>query len=119
MRPVERMRAEAAEISADEPGRRLRVPDTGDELARLGTTMNEMLAGLEQAIEHERRFVDDASHQLRTPLGTLKTELELALRKARIPVSIEIRGQHTNARERRFSSTATGSQQPDRQRLAP
>jgi heavy metal sensor kinase len=85
LRPVERMRAEAAEISADEPGQRLRVPDSGDELARLGTTLNEMLARLEQAIEHERRFVDDASHELRTPLGILKTELELALRKARTP----------------------------------
>jgi len=87
--PVERMLAEAAEISADEPGRRLRVPDSGDELARLGTTLNEMLARLEQAIEHERRFVDDASHELRTPLGILKTELELALRKARIPEELE------------------------------
>ena len=87
--PVERLRAEAAEISADQPGLRLRVPDTDDELARLGTTLNEMLARLEQAIEHERRFVDDASHELRTPLGILKTELELALRKARSPEELE------------------------------
>lgn len=85
LRPVERMRAEAAGISADEPGGRLQIPETGDELARLGETLNDMLARLEQAIEHERRFVDDASHELRTPLGILKTELELALRKARSP----------------------------------
>jgi len=89
LRPVERMRGEAAEISADQPGRRLRVLDSDDELARLGTTLNEMLARLEQAIEHERRFVDDASHELRTPLGILKTELELALRKARSPEELE------------------------------
>jgi two-component system, OmpR family, sensor kinase len=83
--PVERMRAEAAEISADEPGRRLEVPSTRDELARLGETMNEMLDRLEHALEHERRFVGDASHELRTPLGILKTELDLALGRARSP----------------------------------
>ncbi|MEA2435436.1 MAG: two-component system, OmpR family, sensor kinase [Actinomycetota bacterium] len=87
--PVERMRAEAAGISGDEFGRRLDVPNTGDELARLADTLNDMLGRLEQAIEHERRFVDDASHELRTPLGILKTELELALRKARTPEELE------------------------------
>jgi heavy metal sensor kinase len=89
LRPVERMRAEAAGISGDEFGHRLVVPDTGDELARLADTLNDMLGRLEQAIEHERRFVDDASHELRTPLGILKTELELALRKARTPDELE------------------------------
>lgn len=89
LRPVERMRAEAAGISADEPGRRLRVPETGDEVARLGETLNHMLARLERAIEHERRFVDDASHELRTPLGILKTELELALKRARSPQELQ------------------------------
>jgi heavy metal sensor kinase len=89
LRPVERLRAEAAEISGDRPGRRLKIPETGDELARLGETLNDMLARLEQAIEHERRFVDDASHELRTPLGILKTELELALRKARSPEELQ------------------------------
>jgi heavy metal sensor kinase len=89
LRPVERMRAEAATISGDEFGRRLDVPGTGDELARLAGTLNDMLGRLEQAIEHERRFVDDASHELRTPLGILKTELELALRKARSADELE------------------------------
>lgn len=89
LRPVERMRAQAAEISADRPGTRLHVPETGDELARLSETLNDMLSRLEDAIEHERRFVDDASHELRTPLGILKTELELALRKARSPEELE------------------------------
>lgn len=89
LRPVERMRAEAAAISADHLGERLKVPDTGDELARLGETLNEMLARLEQTIDRERRFVDDASHELRTPLGILKTELELALRKARSPEELQ------------------------------
>ena len=80
LRPVERMRARAAEISATEPGERLPVPEVNDELGRLGTTLNEMLERLEAAIERERRFVDDASHELRTPLALHRAELELALR---------------------------------------
>jgi heavy metal sensor kinase len=89
LRPVETMRAEAAAISASEPGRRLPVANTGDELARLGDTLNEMLERLEEAIERERRFVDDASHELRTPLANLKAELDLALRRARRTEELE------------------------------
>jgi two-component system OmpR family sensor kinase len=89
LRPVERMRAQAAAISASEPGRRLPVPRTGDEVARLGETLNEMLERLEEALERERRFVDDASHEIRTPLANLRTELDLALRRARSPEELE------------------------------
>jgi two-component system OmpR family sensor kinase len=85
LRPVERMRVEAEAVSGSEPGRRLPVPETRDELARLGESLNRMLGRLEEAVERERRFVDDASHELRTPLANLRAELELALRKARTP----------------------------------
>jgi len=61
------------------------VPPTGDEIARLGETLNEMLGRLGEAIEHERSFVADASHELRTPLAILSTELELALAEGRSP----------------------------------
>ncbi len=83
LRPVEHMRLDAAAISAGEPGRRLPVPATGDEIARLGATLNSMLERMESALERERRFVDDASHELRTPLAILKAELDLALGKSR------------------------------------
>jgi len=83
LRPVERMRIQAAVISASEPGRRLPPAGTGDEVARLGETLNEMLDRLEQALQRERRFVDEASHELRTPLANLRVELDLALRRAR------------------------------------
>ena len=83
LRPVEEMRVEAAAISGAEPGRRLPSGKAGDEIARLGETLNQMLARLESAIERERSFVADASHELRTPLALLQAELELALRKPR------------------------------------
>ena len=85
LKPVEAMRARAAEISAVEPDRRLPVPPTDDEVARLGKTLNEMLERLGEALEHERAFVADASHELRTPLAILRTELELALAAGRSP----------------------------------
>jgi two-component system OmpR family sensor kinase len=85
MRPVERMRLEAEAVSGSEPGRRLPVADTNDELARLGESLNRMLERLEVAVERERRFVDDASHEIRTPLANLRAELDLARRRARTP----------------------------------
>jgi signal transduction histidine kinase len=85
LRPVEAMRARAATISAAEPEERLPVPPTDDEVARLGTTLNEMLERLGEALEHERAFVADASHELRTPLAILRTELDLALAQGRTP----------------------------------
>ena len=83
LRPVEAMRRRAGVISATTPGRRLPVPRTRDEISALAITLNEMLGRLENALEHERRFVADASHELRTPLALLRAELELALRRPR------------------------------------
>ena len=83
LRPVEAMRRRAAEISRLDTGDRLPVPGAGDELTRLGDTLNAMLARLERSLERERGFVASASHELRTPLALLKGELELALRDGR------------------------------------
>jgi two-component system OmpR family sensor kinase len=85
LRPVEAMRARAAQVSSAEPDRRLPVPPTGDEIARLGVTLNAMLDRLGEALAHERRFVADASHELRTPLAILKAEVDLALSQGRSP----------------------------------
>jgi two-component system OmpR family sensor kinase len=88
LRPVERMRRRAAEISTDTAGQRLPLPQARDEISRLGETLNEMLGRLEAGLARERRFVADASHELRTPLALLRTELELAQRHRRRPVEL-------------------------------
>jgi two-component system OmpR family sensor kinase len=80
LRPVERMRRRAAELTAGEAAGRLPVPPSRDEISRLGITLNQMLERLQAALARERSFVSDASHELRTPLAILRTELELALR---------------------------------------
>ena len=83
------MRRRAQEISTSSLHERLPVSAADDEVARLGETLNEMLARIEAGLERERRFVADASHELRTPLTLLKTELELALRRSRTPDELE------------------------------
>jgi two-component system, OmpR family, sensor kinase len=88
LRPVERMRRRAAEISSETAGDRLPLPRADDEISRLGETLNEMLRRLEAGLARERRFVADASHELRTPLALLRTELELALRRRRSPEAL-------------------------------
>ena len=89
LRPVDRMRREAAAVTASDLARRLPVPATGDELARLAITLNSMLDRLQEAMERDHRFVDDASHELRTPLATLRAEIELALARDRPAADLE------------------------------
>ncbi|MCK9904474.1 two-component sensor histidine kinase [Parafrankia colletiae] len=83
LRPVERMRRQAAAMEAADIGGRLEIPRTRDEIAALATTMNGLLDRLQAARARDRAFVADAGHELRTPLTNLKAELELALRPGR------------------------------------
>lgn len=83
LQPVGEMIAQARQIGAGQLDQRLRVPRTGDELERLASTFNDMLARLERAFRRLRQFSAAASHELRTPLTVMKGELEVALRKPR------------------------------------
>ncbi|MFG2694714.1 sensor histidine kinase [Kitasatospora sp. NPDC048407] len=79
LRPVEAIRAEVAEITGHDLHRRVPVPHTGDEVARLAVTVNATLDRLEDAGLRQRRFIADASHELRSPIAVLRTQLEVAL----------------------------------------
>jgi heavy metal sensor kinase len=88
--PVDRITRAAREISADSLSRRLEIPETGDELARLSATLNDMIGRLETSFQQIARFTADASHELRTPLALMRTTAEVALRGEQPPA--ELRG---------------------------
>ncbi|MGH2804146.1 MAG: histidine kinase dimerization/phospho-acceptor domain-containing protein, partial [Thermoleophilaceae bacterium] len=79
--PVEAMRRRARDVSLRRDEELLPLPAARDEIRRLGETLNEMLDRLRRSFERERRFVADASHELRTPVAVIKAELEGALRR--------------------------------------
>lgn len=79
LRPVEAIRSEVAEITGRALHRRVPVPTAQDEVARLARTMNATLDRLEDAVVRQRRFIADASHELRSPITVLRTQLEVAL----------------------------------------
>jgi signal transduction histidine kinase len=76
--PVERMRREVDGIGGDALDRRIAVPGSADEIDRLARTLNGMLARAEQSQLTQRRFVSDASHELRSPIATIRQHAEVA-----------------------------------------
>jgi signal transduction histidine kinase len=81
-KPVRSMIEQADTISAREPGDRLEISGGGAELRALAARLNAMLDRIEDAAARERAFLDDASHELRTPIAIVRGELELARARA-------------------------------------
>jgi heavy metal sensor kinase len=106
LRPVERIRARADSISERDLSQRLPVPRARDELGRLGETLNTMLARIERAMKHERAFVADASHELRSPLALIRTEVELALEQPRTASELQASLQSIGEEADRLSQLA-------------
>ena len=78
LRPVERMRREVDAVTATSLDQRIADPGTRDEIGRLAATMNRMLARLDDSQRSQRRFISDASHELKSPLASLRQYAEVA-----------------------------------------
>ncbi len=81
LRPVEAIRSEVEAITASQMHRRVPEPTSDDEIGRLARTMNAMLGRLQGAALRQRQFVSDASHELRSPVAAIRTDVEVALRE--------------------------------------
>jgi signal transduction histidine kinase len=78
LKPVETLRSGAARISGSDQDERLAVPESADEIRALALTLNDMLDRLAAARARQRAFVADAAHELRSPLTSMRTQLEVA-----------------------------------------
>jgi signal transduction histidine kinase len=81
LRRIEALRREVADVAVKPGEHRVAEPNTDDEVGRLARTLNSMLDRLEAASSRERRFVADASHELRSPIANIRTAVEVALHR--------------------------------------
>ncbi|GAB3499177.1 sensor histidine kinase [Nocardiopsis coralliicola] len=79
LRPVERIRSELERLSTSDLRQRLTVPATGDEIDDLARTANTTLDRMQAALDRQRAFVSDASHELRTPIAGMRTRVEVEI----------------------------------------
>jgi heavy metal sensor kinase len=89
--PVSSMASTAERISQHNLSERLPAMETGDELQRLGESLNRMITRLDDAFSNSKRFVADASHELRTPLAVIQGELEALVADEAVSADIKDR----------------------------
>ncbi|GIF05014.1 sensor histidine kinase [Actinoplanes siamensis] len=101
LRPVRDMVPLIADVGPQNLGHRLRPGDSGDELARLGRAIDEMMDRIAVGYEAQRRFAADASHELRTPLAVQRTLIEVSMAQSLGPEKLELlTGQLLDTNER-------------------
>lgn len=81
LRRIEALRREVADVALRPGEHRVADPHTDDEVGRLARTLNSMLDRLEASSARERRFLADASHELRSPIANIRTAMEVALHR--------------------------------------
>ena len=87
--PVDKIARSAEQITLHNLTERLPIARTGDELERLSLSLNHMIARLEDAFQHNRRFIADASHELRTPLTIMRGELESIVEETQLAPEVQ------------------------------
>ena len=97
LRPLSQLARQASEIRPNELERRVTVPDTSDELEHLGVTVNQLLARVSAGVTRQRRFISDASHELRSPITAISTHAELALYGDEQEMKAALRVAHRNS----------------------
>ncbi len=88
LRPVEEIRRQVADISATDLDKRVPEPETADEVQRLAATMNAMLGRVEDAVKHQRAFISDAAHELRSPSPRSAPNSTLPRHTATLPTGL-------------------------------
>ncbi len=106
-KPISEMAEEITKISSNNLNERVRVPKTGDEIENLGKTFNGLLDRVDSAFKRERQFIGDVAHELKTPLATLRGEIELALSRKRAAVEYKTALSETLIDTKRLGKTLT------------
>lgn len=83
LQPIQKISSDLQSITSQDLNRHVAVPNTEDEVSELAITFNELLKRLHESFKRERQFIGDVAHELKTPVATLKGEIELALSKKR------------------------------------